>query len=96
MPCEVFEAHLFSVLTNVWGAVCPFSFRWVLFPPGTPRSIVKPEPWLQAIGEGEAVDWFMKHFEVKCTQDTQIYDENLCKCERNALGVCVSMSVIMN
>ncbi len=49
-------------------------YRWVLFPPGTPRTVVKPDAWLQADGEGEAVDWFMKHWEVRVCMCVCMYD----------------------
>jgi hypothetical protein len=35
--------------------------RWVLFPPGTPKSLVKPAAWM-AKKDREAIDWFLCHY----------------------------------
>ena len=35
--------------------------RWVLFPPGTPKALVKPAAWM-AKKDREAIDWFLCHY----------------------------------
>ena len=33
----------------------------MLFPPGTPKSLVKPSDWM-AKKDREAIDWFLEHY----------------------------------
>lgn len=52
--------HIDPCSTAAWNTVISGRKRWVLFPPGTPRHILKPASWLSA-RRSEAIDWFL-HF----------------------------------
>ena len=47
--------HIDPLATSAWNALCQGRKRWVLIPPGTPRSAVKPKG---VADSSEAVGWF--------------------------------------
>ncbi|EKX48677.1 hypothetical protein GUITHDRAFT_136376 [Guillardia theta CCMP2712] len=53
--------HIDPLATSAWNAVLSGRKRWVLFPPGTAKSLVKPERWM-AKKDREAIDWFLYHY----------------------------------
>ena len=53
--------HTDPLETSAWNAVISGRKRWVLFPPGTPKSLVKPAAWM-AKKDREAIDWFLQHY----------------------------------
>ena len=53
--------HIDPLETSAWNAVISGRKRWVLFPPGTPKSLVKPAAWM-AKKDREAIDWFLEHY----------------------------------
>ncbi|EKX39010.1 hypothetical protein GUITHDRAFT_76659 [Guillardia theta CCMP2712] len=54
--------HIDPCGTSAWNSLLAGRKRWVLFPPGTPRSVIKPESWL-AQKRSEALDWFLYHLD---------------------------------
>lgn len=52
--------HIDPLATSAWNSVIRGRKLWALFPPGTPKSIVKPPGWMER-KDREAVDWFLFH-----------------------------------
>eukprot|EP00802_Teleaulax_amphioxeia_P011316 Tamp_11348.p1 GENE.Tamp_11348~~Tamp_11348.p1 ORF type:complete len:475 (+),score=114.07 Tamp_11348:193-1425(+) len=53
--------HIDPLATSAWNSVISGRKRWVLFPPGTPKALVKPAAWM-AKKDREAIDWFLCHY----------------------------------
>eukprot|EP01033_Poteriospumella_lacustris_P009713 gene9713-6951_t len=55
------EVHIDPLGTSAWNTLLVGRKRWVLFPPGTPRDIVKGKTVMQPGEDDEAVNFFVDH-----------------------------------
>jgi len=53
--------HIDPLATSAWNSIISGRKRWVLFPPGMPKSVVKPKAWMDK-PDREAIDWFLLHY----------------------------------